>query len=393
MTRLPPHIEALRDQALETTCIEWAAKRGWTLEKHGIDRAGPCPNCGGDDRFAIHTKKDTFHCRQCGLAGHGVIDLVMKMEGGTFIEACETITGTELRHSTGDAATQAKRVAKRQEDREKQAREENAWRENARKSAFRVWQSAARTPWSPGNAVADYLALRRVPVEAIMELAPGALSCIRQKFAHRWVEKGGDASAGSGWVTLHEGPAMIAAIVKPDGRFGAVHQTWIDLAAPKGKLVLPPTDDGKERPSKKVLGSKKGGAIRLATPRGARRIVMGEGIETTLTALVYAFEPDTAYWAGVDHGNMCGRALRDGDGRRIEDQPDMEDVTCFTAPEWCEELVYLDDGDGARLTAKLTRGLRRSIRLHRQAGRGLRALLAPAPAPRTDLNAVVMGEA
>jgi hypothetical protein len=49
-----------------------------------------------------------------------------------------------------------------------------------------------------------------------------------------------------------------------------VHQTWLDPAQPNGKLVLPPAADGSERPSKKVIGSKKGGiSIRLFTP--ARR--------------------------------------------------------------------------------------------------------------------------
>src|SRR3569623_293043 len=118
-----------------------------------------------------------------------------------------------------------------------------------------------------------------------------------------------------------------------------------------------------------------GGAIRLHTPAGARRLVMGEGIETTLTAFVHAYEPGTAYWAGVDLGNMSGKAAREADMHFIHDQPDMEDLDCFLPPEWVEELVYLCEGDepAKRPIEKVTRGLRRAARLRP----GLQAFMVP----------------
>ena len=30
-----------------------------------IERVGPCPKCGGVDRFSINTKKNLWNCRQC----------------------------------------------------------------------------------------------------------------------------------------------------------------------------------------------------------------------------------------------------------------------------------------------------------------------------------------
>jgi putative DNA primase/helicase len=56
-------------------------------------RCGPCPRCGGDDRFAIHIGKQVFHCRICGGKGGGTIDLVMWLDGVDFIRAVETLAG------------------------------------------------------------------------------------------------------------------------------------------------------------------------------------------------------------------------------------------------------------------------------------------------------------
>jgi phage/plasmid primase-like uncharacterized protein len=47
-----------------------ASQRGVHL-KGRVDRAGPCPRCGGRDRFAISLKKQVWICR-----GGDVIDLV-----------------------------------------------------------------------------------------------------------------------------------------------------------------------------------------------------------------------------------------------------------------------------------------------------------------------------
>src|SRR5690606_21394690 len=142
-----------------------------------------------------------------------------------------------------------------------------------------------------------------------------------------------------------------------EGRFGAVHRTWLDLASPKGRLQLKHPDSGEDLETKKAWGVKQGGAIRLYRPKNPRRIVMGEGIETTLTPLAGNFEPDTAYWAGVDVGDMAGRACRDADGKRHEDRPDMDDLERWQPPDWCEELIYLGETEKAERNtdAKLTR--------------------------------------
>src|ERR1700751_5479150 len=57
-----------------------------------VDRSGPCPKCGGDDRFSINTKKQVFNCRGCDVGGD-VIALVQLLDGVSFIEACTILAG------------------------------------------------------------------------------------------------------------------------------------------------------------------------------------------------------------------------------------------------------------------------------------------------------------
>ena len=68
------------------------------VENHGIrlrgkiDRCGPCPVCGGIDRFAINTRKQIFNCRGCGGSGDAIA-LVQHIEGCSFKAAVEKLMG------------------------------------------------------------------------------------------------------------------------------------------------------------------------------------------------------------------------------------------------------------------------------------------------------------
>jgi hypothetical protein len=68
------------------------ARRGVKLRGRA-DRCGPCPRCGGDDRFSINVKKQVFNCRQCGAKGGGSIDLVMFLDGCDFNGAVTYFAG------------------------------------------------------------------------------------------------------------------------------------------------------------------------------------------------------------------------------------------------------------------------------------------------------------
>src|SRR5262249_10103338 len=68
------------------------------LERRGVvlrgrlERSGPCPKCGGTDRFAVHTGKQIFNCRGCQRGGD-IIALVRLLDDCTFAAAVEALTG------------------------------------------------------------------------------------------------------------------------------------------------------------------------------------------------------------------------------------------------------------------------------------------------------------
>ena len=70
-------------------------QRGIKL-KGKIERVGPCPKCGGVDRFSINTKKNLWNCRQCDVGGD-VIGLVEHLDDCDFLAACTTLVGEPIK--------------------------------------------------------------------------------------------------------------------------------------------------------------------------------------------------------------------------------------------------------------------------------------------------------
>jgi DNA primase len=68
-------------------------KRGIKLTKQGKELVGSCPNCGGDDRFAVHLTDQVFNCRGCSKGGKGAISFVQFLDGCDFKSAVGIITG------------------------------------------------------------------------------------------------------------------------------------------------------------------------------------------------------------------------------------------------------------------------------------------------------------
>jgi hypothetical protein len=84
--------DAWVDRARAVHIEDVIERRGIKLRRQGVELVGPCPKCGGEDRFAINIKKQVFNCRHCEVGGD-VIDLVMHLDGREFVGACETLTG------------------------------------------------------------------------------------------------------------------------------------------------------------------------------------------------------------------------------------------------------------------------------------------------------------
>ena len=75
-----------------------ASERGFAFDRAG-NHAGPCPHCGGKDRFSISVRKGAFLCRQCHpKGGGGAISLVMFLDDVGFRDAVQTLTGA--RHTS-----------------------------------------------------------------------------------------------------------------------------------------------------------------------------------------------------------------------------------------------------------------------------------------------------
>lgn len=369
--REDPRLEEARALALDGIADRLGLSSA--LARVGPELVGPCPVCGGRDRFAINTRKATFLCRKCDGRGDG-IDLVRFVLGLDFAGALRWLVGDAP--AVIDPAERARRA--KQSERARQDQEARAARERAKAI------EAARGIWRNGRpieatAAADYLDRRGL--RALVAHPP---ACLRFHPALPYMIRRGD---GAGWREVHRGPALLAAIQGPDGRFCGVHRTWLDLTRPKGKAEI--THDGAELPAKKVLGSKKGGAIRLVRPKGAALLVMGEGIETTATAAIAELHDGAAYWAGIDLGNMAGRRKL-GQGLRYAGIPDLSDGEAFIPPEGVARLIYIADGDSdPKLTrAQLLAGLRRAMALRP----GLRGSILH-PGDGCDLNDLLMTSA
>jgi phage/plasmid primase-like uncharacterized protein len=81
------------DEARAINVGDVASQRGFTFDRHG-NHDGPCPRCGGRDRFSISIRKNAFLCRQCHPEdGGGAISLVMFLDGVGFREAVRTLAG------------------------------------------------------------------------------------------------------------------------------------------------------------------------------------------------------------------------------------------------------------------------------------------------------------
>lgn len=84
--------------------IERETERRGVYLRGKTDRCGPCPRCGGTDRFSINVAKQVFNCRRCGVGGD-VIAMVTHLDNVDFITACTTLTGEPPPKSNGKDRT------------------------------------------------------------------------------------------------------------------------------------------------------------------------------------------------------------------------------------------------------------------------------------------------
>jgi putative DNA primase/helicase len=145
-------------------------------------------------------------------------------------------------------------------------------------------------------------------------------------------------------------PCMMAAVQVVEGRLTGLHRTYLRPDG-RGKAEV--------EPAKKMLGTCRGGAVRLS-PVGLR-LALCEGIETGLS--VREACPDLAVWCALSAGNLDR----------------------LTLPPLVEEIVLVADGDAVGVAAAY-----RAAQRYGATGRRVRLVELP---PGMDANDLLRREA
>ena len=197
---------------------------------------GPCPMCGGKDRFRFDDKegRGTWFCSQCG-AGDGV-------------KLAMLVTGQDFRA----AALEIERAAGVVQPRVRQPEQDEAAKVH---KLLQTWAEGDKL--TRGDEAMTYLAGRGLDIET-------APDCLRLHPALPYYDNR---------VLAGKFPAMLARVVAPDGRGATLHRTYL-----QGGHKAPVSSPKKLMAGKAVAGA----AVRLFP--AAECLGIAEGIETALAA-------------------------------------------------------------------------------------------------------------
>jgi Zn-finger nucleic acid-binding protein len=364
--------ESALDDLRSRNPVDELAGKYVTLRRNGKKLIGPCPICSSDRTSRTATRfecdADGFCCAVC-LDGGDAIKLVQKVEGKTFLEAVEWLGGTK--EIDVDRARELDETRKRKEaQREK---ESNHFRDRERRTLWDIWLHAEPIA---GTYADSYLQLRGIKAQKGVRLK-------HVPDMPYFVQRG-----HSDPIVVHRGPAMIAPIIRPDGHFGGLHFTYIDVNAPKGKLQLEDPETHEILPTKKSRGSKKDGHIDLIPIKDQRKLIIGEGIEKVLAVWLALSGRDlstTAFRTSVDLGNLGGRAaesithptLKTDKGRPQRVPGPIPDLSTpgIPIPESVDSVIILGDSTSDRLTTECA--IARAERRWRKEGRSICVAWSP----------------
>jgi putative DNA primase/helicase len=81
-------------RARDFDIVSTAERLGASLKRAtATERVGPCPKCGGRDRFAVNVKRRVWHCRGCAKGGAGALSLVMHVRALNLRESVAFLAG------------------------------------------------------------------------------------------------------------------------------------------------------------------------------------------------------------------------------------------------------------------------------------------------------------
>lgn len=299
------------------------AVAGVKLFRSGRRMRGPCPLCGAsqgkraDGAFSVDPQARVFKCWACGEGGD-VVDLERLVRGGTLREAAVRLCGMPV---------QALTLRREAPSTGSRSPSPSGGGSRAERLALDMWNGASEAPIAQTPA-ARYLAGRG--------LAPGFHGAgwhLRYSPRAVW----GWSDEQQQWITT---PAIIARVVGPGGFTGGFHVTYLSAdGATKSRWT----------PAKRMWGPQKDhdgrpGGVWLSAPDGPGPLVVGEGIESTLSAMQLLGRPCRGV-ATLSLGALQGGWLRDRFGRvdvaQVQPDPDQPAFTWPVAPG-TEVLIAVD---------------------------------------------------
>jgi hypothetical protein len=261
------------DRARRVRIETEASRRSIALKKVStVEFVGPCPACGGTDRFGLNIRKQVFRCRQCAPAGGDVIDFVQFLDGCDFKTACRKLTQEDR-----PAMKKPVVIAQVEKDRDTQQT----------RLCARIWNEGLPIE----ETIVDHYLRGRVH-----NIPPGVSGRVLRFHP----------ACLFGLGTKH--PCMIALFRSIDGDEPvAIHRTAL---TPAGKKI-----------DRMALGPIRGAAIKLSADSEVMSgLTIGEGIETTLSGMMLGFRPAWAVGSSgairsfpVLHGIEALRILVDHD--------------------------------------------------------------------------------
>ena len=169
--------ENLIASAKQVSVADLVATRTELRRVAGGELAGPCPKCGGSDRF--HATSTWWFCRQCHAKRSDAIGLVRWLDGVSFAEAVHRLTsGASVTHSPQKPAQRPAQHAQRSQTEDWRNRaEQRLW------TAQRALSNAAQQ--SAQRAAMQYLRKRGLSIATAQRFGLGIAMALRPGDARR----------------------------------------------------------------------------------------------------------------------------------------------------------------------------------------------------------------
>jgi hypothetical protein len=318
-------------QARSIPVLEVAERYGAKLTKEGERRVGPCPACGGEDRFSVRPRKNWWYCRgSARQGGREAISLEMHLGGLTFIEAVRSLIGEDAGTPKRRQPTPEEIAARREREAERERAEayERARNDNSAARYVSIMRPLAISP----PALAFLSDARRIDVShralaRVLESTEAIGWCDRVFFRQDNPDKPGHELSGQ-WLG-----AIIAILTDPvtGEPTGGISRTFVH----EGRKVCRAMSLG---------GRDRLGIARLSPDDEAEGgLHLVEGIENGLAAMVMGYRP---VWAAGSSNTLAKFPVIDG-FEHLTAFADADEVGEAAAREVCQR--WADAGRGASM--------------------------------------------